>query len=82
MPRDTSAHVGRVAVRLSFPVIVVTTISDYSGEHCCRHVTGVLGLAAQQRKIHSHVGFDFDRLSVENVRSIAPLLNRFDGSFD
>ncbi len=43
---------------------------------------GCYWLAAQQRKIYSHVRLDLDRLSVENVRPIAPLLNGVNGSLN
>ena len=36
------------------------------------------GLASGQREVHLHLRFDLDRLSIEQVGLVLPLLDRFD----
>jgi len=73
---DTSAHVGRVALRVFRSTAVMVTNCDYIGCKTAMAVTTVLRLISSQREIHGDLGFDFDRLAIQHVRTVSPLLDR------
>src|SRR5580704_4017964 len=81
---DTSAQVGRVAVRLRISAVVATFSNITGADKATRLRPGYsritrISLICYKDEVHRNMRLHLDRFAIEDVRPIAPLTHCLDG---